>query len=247
VDPLADHIMTFRCNSPWSILLRIYILSAIFIIYILGILSLRIRHMENIIDLKKIGKFLLNFYYTNPLSIILINIIIITLLLISVVWTIVYIKKYLLNKIMSLHFYFAEEGSFYQKKLADLGWNNYLYRYLDRIIGDIFANIGIYFFMKKYIKFFTFLYTIAKDSGYQSSNIMDDYYKKYGYICTFFTNTCHFILYNIHYLLLFVITLYDIIYNNMVLLSVAVYLPFMFIVIRMYNTLNFLRIKIYMV
>jgi hypothetical protein len=235
---LVDHIMTYRCKSNLSILVWFYILALLAFLYFIGILSLRIRNIENIIDIKKIGNNLLNFYYNSSISLLFFNFLILLLLIISFLWTIGLIKKYLLKKVMSLHFYLAEEKSYYYKKINKLAFSNLLYQiylFINLHFSEVFRYIGILFFLKKInITFSRKLYgglyeSLEMDLTEDDNEKLDLYYKKYGYICDFFNKALNFILYNLHYLLLFFIIFYDIFYNNMILKNFTYYLPFMFL------------------
>lgn len=217
---LADHILQYQFKNKKDRYFTFVFLIISFICYISMAFFFRVKNLANIIDLKKIYSMLLALYNKMNILILIYNLIILFLCIYALLLTLHFIKKFYLKHVMKAHFYLAEEGSWYQKFIDKKSYSNKLYL--------IRNKLGSY-----YTSFYsTLFYKIAKEehlSEFEPKPKVDALYIKYQKFLNVSSNLIRNIPYNLHYICFFFILLFDLFFNDLVLLHVVYFLPIMFI------------------
>lgn len=197
----------------------IFILSISAIVFIGGILFLRLNNSGNTTDLKSVFSLCKKIYANYPLIIIILNIIIIILILYVIILIIKEIKWYLHKEAVKLHIYYLRHKIYrkvHQKFSFDYSLHNRLIPFIDHKYRKFMYKkaIGI---NKSYLKMTT-----------EERKKLDDLFERVEYYFPF-PKIINILFPNLHYFLLASFVFYDIFGNDYILQYTYKYLPFMFI------------------
>lgn len=222
-EALVDHILQYQFKSKGDRYSTFFFLFFSFLCYISLVFSFRFKNISNIIDLKKTYAFLTALYEKMNLLLLIYNFLILFLCIFAIILTLNEIKTLYLKHLMKAHFFFGEEGSWYQKFIDKKAFNNKLYL----IDCNLHSHLGT-FYSWLFHKMTKEKRTL-KHEEYEPKPKVDALYIKYQKFLTASDNIISNIPYNFHYICFFFILLFDLLFNNFVLLHIAYFLPIMFI------------------